>query len=176
MPHQTLKGIPMAQAEQGNKVRIDYTGTLEDGTVFDSTHDEDCNHDDCETENCSDDDCGCGGHLVGPMELTIGEHDLFPQIDEALVGMLPGEKKTVVIPAADAFGEYDNDKVFTVPRCDVPEDLKPEIGDELVLTNEDDEEMGVLVVAATGADITFDSNHPLAGEDLIFEITLLEIL
>jgi peptidylprolyl isomerase len=165
----------MAQAEQGNKVRIDYTGTLEDGTVFDSTLEDDCNPDECESDDCSDDDCGCG-HESGPMELTIGEHDLFPQVDEALIGMTPGEKKSVIIPAADAFGEYDNDKVFTVPRSDMPEDLKPEVGDELVLTNEDDEELGVIVVAATDADITFDSNHPLAGEDLTFEITLLEIL
>jgi peptidylprolyl isomerase len=166
----------MAQAEQGNKVRIDYIGTLEDGTVFDSTLEEDCSPDECESDDCSDEGCGCGGHESGPMELTIGEHDLFAQIDEALVGMSPGEKKAVVIPAADAFGEYDNDKVFTVPRSDMPEDLKPEIGDELVLTNEDDEELGVLVVAVTDADITFDSNHPLAGEDLTFEVTLLEIL
>jgi len=166
----------MAQAEQGNKVRIDYIGTLEDGTVFDSTLEDDCNHDDCESEDCNDDDCGCGGHESGPMELTIGDGELFSQIDEALVGMAPGDKKSVVIPSVDAFGEYDNDKVFTVPRGDMPDDLKPEVGDELVLTNEDDEELGVLVVAVTDADITFDSNHPLAGENLTFEVTLLEIL
>lgn len=166
----------MAKAELGNKVRIDYIGTLEDGTVFDSTLEDACNDEECDTETCDDDECGCGGHESGPMELVVGNHDLFPQIDEALVGMSPGEKKSVVIPAADAFGEYDNDKVFTVPRCDLPEDLQPEIGDELVLTNEDDEELGVIVVAATPADVTFDSNHPLAGEDLTFEITLLEIL
>lgn len=166
----------MAKAELGNKVKIDYIGTLEDGTIFDSTLEDDCSHDDCESDDCSDSDCGCEGHESGPMELVIGEHDLFAQIDEALVGMEPGEKKSVIIPAADAFGEYDNDKVFTVPRSDVPEDLKPEVGDELVLTNEDDEELGVLVVAVTDADITFDSNHPLAGEDLTFEVTLLEIL
>jgi peptidylprolyl isomerase len=176
MPQHTLKGITMAKAELGNKVRIDYTGTLEDGTVFDSTLDDICSHDECESDDCSDDDCGCEGHESGPMELTIGEHDLFPHVDEALIGMTPGEKKTVIIPAADAFGEHDKDKVFTVPRSDMPEDLNPEIGDELVLTNEDDEELGVIVVATTAGDVTFDSNHPLAGEDLTFEITLLEIL
>jgi peptidylprolyl isomerase len=166
----------MAQAEQGNKVRIDYIGTLEDGTVFDSTLEDDCNQDDCESDDCSDDDCGCGGHESGPMELTIGDGELFSQIDEALVGMAPGEKKSVVIPAFDAFGDYENDKVFTVPRSDMPDDLKPEVGDELVLTNEDDEDLGVLVVAVTDTDVTFDSNHPLAGENLTFEVTLLEIL
>ena len=110
------------------------------------------------------------------MELTIGEGELFSQVDEALVGMAPGDKKSVIIPAADAFGEYDKEKVFTVPRSDLPEDLQPEVGDELVLTNEDDEDLGVQVVEATEEEVTFDSNHPLAGEDLTFEVTLLEIL
>jgi peptidylprolyl isomerase len=110
------------------------------------------------------------------MTLTVGDGDLFPQIDEALVGMAPGDKKSVVIPASEAFGEYDQEKVFTVPRTDLPEDLQPEIGDELVLTNEDDEELGVVVTATTADSVTFDSNHPLAGEDLTFEVTLREIL
>jgi peptidylprolyl isomerase len=110
------------------------------------------------------------------MELVIGEGELFSQVDAALIGMAPGDKKSVVIPAAYAFGEYDKDKVFTVPRSDLPDDLQPEVGDELVLTNEDDEDLGVQVVEVTKENVTFDSNHPLAGEKLTFEVTLLEIL
>lgn len=159
----------MAQAKKGDKVLINYTGSLEDGTVFDSTL-EDV---ECETEGCEEDDCCCGE--TGPMEMTIGGGDFFPQIEEALIGMNPGEKKSVVIPAKDAFGEYDTEKVFNVPRSDVPEDLKPEVGDELTLSNDDDEEMEVTVVEVNEESITFDSNHPLAGEDLTFEIELLEI-
>jgi len=170
----------MAQAKIGDKVRIDYTGKLEDGTVFDSTIEDECPPDECDSDDCDDDcgdgECGCGGHESGPMMLTIGDGELFSQVDEALVGMAPGDKKSVIIPAADAFGEYDKDKVFTVPRSDLPEDLQPEVGDELVLTNEDDEDLGVQVVEATEEDVTFDSNHPLAGENLTFEVTLLEIL
>ncbi len=170
----------MAQVQQGDKVKIDYTGKLEDGTIFDSTLEEECAPHECDSDDCGDEcedeGCGCGGHEFGPMTLTVGEGDLFPQIDEALVGMGPGDKKAVVIPAAEAFGEYDQEKVFTVPRADLPEDLQPEIGDELVLTNEDDEELGVMVTAVTPDSVTFDSNHPLAGEDLTFEVTLLEIL
>jgi len=170
----------MALAKNGDKVKIDYTGKLEDGTIFDSTLEEycdpeECDSDDCDDE-CGDEGCGCGGHEVGPMELTIGEGELFSQVDQALVGMAPGETKSVVIPAVDAFGEYDKDKVFTVPRTDLPDDLKPEVGDELVLTNEDDEDLGVQVVETTADSVTFDSNHPLAGEDLTFEVTLREIL
>jgi peptidylprolyl isomerase len=170
----------MALAKSGDKVKIDYTGKLEDGTVFDSTLEGQCDPDECDSDDCGDDcgddECGCGGHESGPMELTIGEGELFSQVDEALIGMAPGDIKSVVIPAGDAFGEYDKDKVFTVPRSDLPEDLQPEVGDELVLTNEDDEELGVQVVETTADSVTFDSNHPLAGEDLTFEVTLLEIL
>jgi len=165
----------MAQAKQGDKVKINYIGKLEDGTVFDSTYEDECDHDECETDDCGDDDCGCGCES-GPMELIIGTGELFPQIDEALVGMAPGEKKTIAIPAVDAFGEYDKEKVFTVPRTDLPDDLQPAVGDELVLSNDEDEEMGVVVVETNSESVTFDANHPLAGENLSFEVELMEIL
>jgi peptidylprolyl isomerase len=173
----------MAQAKQGDKVIINYTGTLEDGTVFDSTFEDDgcetdgCESDECSTGDCDTDDCGCGcGDESGPMELTIGAGEFFTQIEEALVGMAVGEKKTVLIPAKDAFGEYDTEKVFNAPRTEMPEDLKPEVGDELTLSNDDDEEIDVTVVEVNEDSVTFDSNHPLAGEDLTFEIELVEIV
>ena len=168
----------MAQAKNGDKVIINYTGKLEDGTIFDSTYEEEgCETDDCSTDGCDSDDCGCGcGDESGPMELTIGAGDFFAQIEEALVGMTVGDKKTVLIPAKDAFGEYDTDKVFNAPRSEMPEDLKPEVGDELTLSNDEDEEIDVTVVEVDEDSITFDSNHPLAGEDLTFEIVLSEIL
>lgn len=166
----------MAQAKNGDKVIINYTGTLEDGTVFDSTYEDDsCETDGCSADSCDSDDCGCGEES-GPMELTIGAGEFFTQIEEALVGMSVGEKKSVVIPAKDAFGEYDTDKVFNAPRTEMPEDLKPEVGDELTLANDDDEEIDVTVVEVNEDSVTFDSNHPLAGEDLTFEIELVEIL
>jgi len=166
----------MTQAKKGDRVRIDYTGKLDDGTVFDSTIEgPDCGSDDCDTDEHASGDCGCGCEY-GPRELTVGAVELFPQIDDALVGMSPGETKTFTIPALDGFGEYDEEKVFTVPRSDLPDDLDPDVGDELVLSNEDDEELGVAVVEVTGDSITFDANHPLAGEDLTFEVQLIEIL
>jgi peptidylprolyl isomerase len=168
----------MALAKKGDKVRIDYTGTLEDGTVFDSTTEKmECDNDECDTDECDSDDCGCGcGDEAGPIELTVGAAELFPQIDELLIGMAPGEKKSVTILADDAFGEYDKEKVFSVPLSDLPEGMEPVEGEELVLSNEDDEELGVVVVEVTDDSVTFDSNHPLAGEDLTFEVHLLEIL
>jgi len=166
----------MAQAEKGNMVTINFTGTLEDGTVFDSTLEAmGCEDEECCDDDCNEDECGCGGHDAGPMTFVLGESILFPKIDEAIVGMTPGEKKTVKIAAADAFGEYDKEQIFTVPRSDLPEDLVPVVGDELVLANEDDEEIGVVVLEITDEEVTFDGNHPLAGEDVTFEIELVSI-
>ena len=161
----------MTQAKNGDRVKLNYTGTLEDGTVFDTT----LEGEECGSEECATDDCGCG-HEAGPMTLTIGSGEFLPQIEAALVGMAPGEKKTIAVPADEAFGEYDEEKVFTVPRGDLPEGLDPAVGDELVLADEEDEELGVTVVEVTATEVTFDANHPLAGEDLTFEIELLEIL
>lgn len=165
----------MAQAKNGDTITINYTGTLDDGTVFDSTLEGiDCGDEECSVDDCGDDECGCG-HESGPMTFVLGQAILFPLIDEAIVGMAPGEKKKIRIPAADAFGEYDKERVFTVPRADLPEDLVPEVGDELVLSNEDDEELGVTVLETTADEVTFDGNHPLAGEDLTFEVELVSI-
>ncbi|MDX9708813.1 MAG: peptidylprolyl isomerase [Trichloromonas sp.] len=163
----------MAQAKKGDRVTINFIGTLEDGTVFDTTFPDP--EAACSTDDCGLDDCGCCDES-GPMELVIGEDDFFTQIEEALVGMAPGEKKTVKIPAEDAFGEYDEDKVFTVPRSEIPDDIYPEVGQELELTGEDDEVIEVTVVEVDDEHITLDANHPLAGEDLSYEVELYEIL
>ncbi len=154
----------MAQVKKGDRVRINFTGTLEDGTVFDSTLNE---------GDCGCDDCGCD---EGPMELTLGEEEFFQQIEEALIGMAPGEKKTVVIPAEEAFGEYDEEKVFAVERSQFPEDITPEFGQELEFAGEDGESYPVTVVEVDDATVTLDANHPLAGEALAYEFELLEIL
>lgn len=155
----------MAKVKDGDKVLINYIGKLEDGSVFDTTY---------ESHDCgSDDECDC--EESGPMEFTIGAEEFCPQVDRALIGMEPGEKKNVIVPAADAFGEYDEEKVFTVGRDEMPEDLKPEVGDELTITNDDEDSFDVTVVAVAEDCVTFDANHPLAGEDLTFEIELVEI-
>jgi peptidylprolyl isomerase len=159
----------MAQAKKGDKVRINFTGKLEDGSIIETTLEaQDC----CTDDECGD-DCSCE---PGPMELVIGEEDFFPMVEEALIGMTPGETKTVLIPAAEAFGEYDAEAVFTIEKELLPDDLTPEVGDDLVLTGEDGEELEVTVVELGESAITFDANHPLAGEDLTYEIELVEIL
>ena len=171
----------MTQVKQGDKVRIDLVGTLDDGSIFQSTL-EDVS---CDDDGCDDDSCGCGdahgddegcGCASGPLDIHLGSGDIFPQIEQALLGMTPGESRSVTIPAAEAFGDYDEDNVVTIPRSQLPDDLDPEVGEELVLSGEGDEQFGVTVVEVNAESITFDSNHPLAGEDLTFTITLREIL
>ncbi|GFO53434.1 peptidyl-prolyl cis-trans isomerase [Geomonas sp. Red276] len=165
----------MATAKQGDKVLINYVGTLEDGSIFDSTmHEHDHDHGCCEDDDCGCDDEGCGCE-TGPMEITIGNEDFFPQIEEALIGMAPGEKKTVVIPAEDAFGEYDEEEVFQIPREQLPPEITPEVGMELELSGEDEDPIGVTIVEVNEQTITVDANHPLAGEDITYEVELVEI-
>lgn len=160
----------MSQAKQGDKVRFNFEGRLEDGTVFDTTYE---SIGSCDDDSCDDDGCGCES---GPMEIEIGAEDFFPQVEQALIGMAPGEKKTITIACEDAFGDYDEEKVFNVGRDQFPDSINPEVGDDLELTGDDDESMTVTVIEISGSEVTLDANHPLAGEDLIFDLELLEIL
>jgi len=164
----------MAQVKSGDTVKFNFIGTLADGTVFDTTYEEECGDDSCSDEACADEGCGCGE--VGPMELTIGAEQFFPEVEEALIGMAPGDKKTLTIAADDAFGEYDEEQVFTVPRSQFPDDVNPQVGDDLELTGDGEEGMIVTVIEVGEATVTLDANHPLAGEDLTFAIELVEIL
>ena len=154
------------QVKPGDRVKINFNGTLEDGTLFDTTY---------EQEACEDDACGCGGE-GGPLELEVGAEDFFPQVEEALIGMSPGDKKTITIIAAEAFGEYDAEMVSIVPRSQFPADINPMVGDDLELVNDDGEGMVVTVIEVGDTDVTLDANHPLAGENLTFEVELVEIL
>lgn len=160
----------MAKAKAGDSVRIDFTGKLEDGTVIDTTLEQ---NQDGHGDGCTD-DCGCVE--PGPMTLVIGEETFFIPIEEALVGMTAGERKTVVIPAEDAFGEYDPEKVFSVERVLFPDEVTPEVGAQFEIVGDDDEGMLVTVVEVKGDDVRLDSNHPLAGEELIYDFELVEIL
>jgi peptidylprolyl isomerase len=162
----------MAQAKKGDRVLFDYSGRFDDGTVFVSTLEELCNADECDAEE-HDDDCGCG---IGPAEIVIGEGALFTQIEDALIGMKPGERKSLVITAENAFGFHDETKIFTVPLSELPEDFDAVVGDEIMLSGEDDDELPVGIIEISDDSVTFDANHPLAGENLNFEIELIEIL
>lgn len=160
----------MSQAKKGDRVSIHFIGRLQDGTIFDSTHEmEPLEGDSCETEE----------HSIepGPVELLIGDNEFFTQIEDGIIGMKAGDKKTVAIPADDAFGEHDDENIFSLTLDQIPEDFKPVVGEELELTSdESDESEVVTVIAISDTEITFDANHPFTGQDLTYEIELLEIL
>lgn len=156
--------------ESGSTVTINFVGRLDDGSVFDTTYEGGgCG---CGEESCEDDSCG---PTPGPYTFTLGAGAFFPAVEEALLGLNPGDRKSVTVPARDAFGEYDEELVFHVPTADLPEGMDPEVGDEFVLTNENDEDVAVVVIGTDDEGVTFDANHPLAGEDLHFEIELVSV-
>lgn len=142
----------MAAAEQGNTVRVHYSGFLNDGTIFDSS---------LERE---------------PLEFTVGEQMVIAGFDAAVVGMEVGGTKTVAIPPAEAYGERDEQMVAVIERSRVPDDLDAKPGAILQITSPEGGDAQVVVTEVTDETITLDGNHPLAGKELIFELKLVEIL
>lgn len=176
----------MAQAKNGDKVRVHYTGTLEDGSIFDSSEEseagcgdecgEDCGDGCGEHDNdCGDHECGCGGNS-GPMEFVIGQGNLIPKFEAAVIGLEPGQSVKVAIPADEAYGQRAEELVAVIERSEIPAEMKPEVGDHLEVIMQDGSPMPVMVTEVTETTITLDANHPLAGCDLNFDIRLVEIL
>ena len=149
----------MAQAKKGDKVKVHYTGRLDDGSVFDSSE-------------CSDIDCGCSS---GPLEFTIGEGQVIPGFEDAVVGMNVGETKSVHIPVDQAYGERLEEMVAQVPRTELPSGMAPEVGQQLEVTQEDGNVFPVVITEVTDTQISIDANHPLAGQNLNFDLSLVEI-
>ncbi|SHI52413.1 peptidylprolyl isomerase [Malonomonas rubra DSM 5091] len=168
----------MAQAKKGDTVLINFIGRMEDGSIMDSTYPEEkqseCGCGDGAEHNCGDDGDCCQD--TGPFEIVIGEGDFYIPVEEELVGMQVGEKKTVTISPDDAFGDYNPENVFSVERSEFPDDIDPVVGMGLEVTGEDDELYMVTVIEVTDEQITLDTNHPLAGETLTYEVELAEIV
>lgn len=141
----------MSKAKTNDTVKVHYTGTLKSGQVFDSSLERD------------------------PLEFTVGAGQMIAGFDAAVNGMEISEKKTVTIPCAEAYGDRNDQLIQQVPRTDLPEDMKPEAGQTLVATNQAGQQTHVIVTEVADETITIDANHPLAGQDLIFEIELVEI-
>ncbi|MGB3541947.1 FKBP-type peptidyl-prolyl cis-trans isomerase [Rubrivirga sp.] len=136
--------------QSGNQIRVHYTGTLADGSEFDSSRGRD------------------------PLAFTAGAGQVVPGFDAAVMGLEPGETKVVTIPAAQAYGEADPEKTLIVPRDQMP-DGEISLGDQLQLGLEGGGAVIVTVAELDDDSVTLDANHALAGEDLTFEITLVEI-
>lgn len=135
--------------QSGDSVRVHYTGTLADGSEFDSSRGRD------------------------PLAFTAGAGQVVPGFDAAVLGMETGETKTVTIPAAQAYGEPDPEQQLVVPKAEVPDGVT--VGDQLQLGMPNGGAVVVRVAEIEGEEVTLDANHELAGQDLTFEITLVEI-
>jgi len=142
----------MDQAKSGDKVKVHYNGTLEDGSIFDSSYQKD------------------------PIEFTIGEKKLIPGFEDAVVGMNIGEKKAVLIPAPEAYGLHQKELVAVVKKAQLPSNIELKTGIVLQVTSESGVPINFAVAEIAEETVTLDANHPLAGKDLNFEINLLKIL
>lgn len=141
----------MSTVKANDQVKVHYTGRLTDGEVFDSSEGKE------------------------PIGFTAGAGQMIKGFDNAVIGMKLNEKKTINIPAAEAYGPSNAELVHTVDRSQLPEDMNPAVGEKLVAGGPDNQEMQVTVTAVTETSITVDANHPLAGADLIFDVELVEI-
>ncbi len=145
----------MAQAHNGDTVKVHLTGKLEDGSVFSILSDQDSMQ------------FKLGGGRVIPC---------FEEFEEAVVGMSPGESKSVTIQPEQGFGQHHDQMVQVIDRKQLPQDLKPEVGQQLEVRRSDGQAMLVTVTDISDATVTLDSNHPLAGKALTFDIKLIEMV
>jgi len=165
----------MAQAQQGDTVRVHYTGTLQDGSIFDSSEaaeQENCGCDCSSSGGCgTGSDCGCE-----PLEFTIGGGNVIPGFEKAVQGLSVGESITVTIPADEAYGPRHDQLVAVVERAEMGGEIQPIEGQQLEVVLEDGSTMPVLITDVSETTVTLDANHPLAGQDLTFAIKLVEIV
>ncbi len=138
-------------AKKGDTVKVHYKGTLQNGEVFDKSKENE------------------------PLQFTIGSGEVIEGFNEAVSGMKKGEKKSVHIPCAKAYGERSDDMIIEIPIEQVPPDLKPETGMQLEVGGVNGELLRTTVTEITDTHIYLDANPPLAGKDLNFEIELVEI-
>jgi peptidylprolyl isomerase len=142
----------MTQATAGDTVLFHYTGSLQDGTVFDSSSGRD------------------------PLRVTLGSGQVIRGVDEALVGMAPGEEKTVTVAADEAYGPRRPELLHEVQREAIPPEVDLEVGKQLVGRDTGGQRLQLTVVEVAEESVTLDANHPLAGQDLTFDLRLVEIV
>jgi peptidylprolyl isomerase len=139
------------QAKKGDKVRVHYHGRLTDGTTFDSSE----------------------GRQ--PLEFEVGSGMVIKGFDEGVTGMTVGDKKTISIPPHEAYGPRQEEMVIEFPRSNFPPDIEPEVGMALQMHGEDGQELPVVITDVTPDTVTLDANHPLAGQELVFDIELVDL-
>ncbi|SMF26555.1 FKBP-type peptidyl-prolyl cis-trans isomerase [Desulfovibrio gilichinskyi] len=142
----------MSQAKDGDKIRVHYAGSLEDGTEFDSSY-----------------------KRGEPLEIVLGQGMLIKGFEDAVLGLEAGGKVTATISPEDGYGPYHEEHTFEVERNQIPPEINPEVG-MMLQVNTDQGVTNVTIKSVTDDKVVLDGNHPLAGQTMIFEIELVEIL
>ncbi|MEL6352632.1 MAG: peptidylprolyl isomerase, partial [Cyanobacteria bacterium J06627_28] len=142
----------MAQAKSGDTVRVHYTGTLNNGQIFDSSKERD------------------------PLEFVLGTGMVIAGFEAAVTGLEPGDSITKTIPVDEAYGPYQKEMVADIEKANIPADFELEVGQRLQMQAPGGEVMAVTITEMKGDMVTLDGNHPLAGQDLTFELELVEIV
>lgn len=141
----------MQQVKKGDTIKVHYHGKLTNGTTFDSSEGRD------------------------PLSFEVGSGMVIPGFDEGVTGMAIGEKKTIHIPADQAYGPKQEEMIMEFPRDRFPQDMEPEVGMQLNMSNGSGQQFPVVIAEVKEAVVVLDANHPLAGEDLIFDLELVAI-
>ena len=141
----------MSKAQSGDTVSVHYTGKLSDETVFDSSRDRE------------------------PLSFEIGAGKFIPGFEKSVVGMAPGDTKTITIESEKAYGPYREDQVVEIEKDRLPDNIKPEVGQQLQVQQANGETSVVVIKDVSDGSVVLDANHPLAGKDLIFDIELVSV-
>jgi FKBP-type peptidyl-prolyl cis-trans isomerase 2 len=141
----------MQQVKHGDTIQVHYHGKLNDGSTFDSSE----------------------GH--NPLEFEVGSGMVIPGFDAGVTGMTIGEKKTIVIPAEEAYGPRMDDRIMEFPKAQFPPDMVAEVGMQLNMSNGSGQQFPVRIVEVKEEVVVLDANHPLAGETLNFDLELVAI-
>lgn len=140
------------QAKSGDTVRVHYIGTLDSGDRFDSSVGSD------------------------PLEFTLGSGQVITGFEEAVTGMTIGETKKVRIPSEEAYGPRREEMLLAIAQDVLPEDTAFEVGQQVQMRSSDGQVFNAIVADVAENEVTFDANHPLAGEALTFDLQLMEIM
>jgi len=142
----------MSAVIAGNKVKIHYTGSFDDGEIFDSSRD------------------------AEPLEFEVGTGQVIPGFDDAVVGMKVGESKQVQLPETEAYGPYNQEMVFDADPDQFEDGLIPEVGQQFQTQLEDETPLLLTVKSVKEGKVILDANHPMAGKTLNFDLEVIEIV
>ena len=137
--------------KDGDNVKVEYEGTLDDGTVFDSSE------------------------KHGPLEFEIGAEQVIKGFEEAVKGMEKGQEKQISLKSAEAYGDNNPQLIQRIPRDKLPQDQEPKTGMALLINLPNGSQVQAKITEVTKEEIVIDLNHPLAGKDLSFKIKVVEI-